>query len=77
MDGAVWIYSESSGSRVAVVTRPQAGEVRLPAGIQLFEFLDESFRQSTRRVSKAHLDAFMASEPEEYTIRALLRFREQ
>lgn len=48
--------------------------MQLPTDIQLYEVLDRKLVTSNERVTLAQLENFVESQPEEYTIRALLEY---
>lgn len=58
----------------AILEMPDGAEVTLNSDCQLFECLDGRFRGSPGQVTKTQLDAFVRSNPAEYTIDALLEF---
>ena len=64
----------NGGKRDFFVHRPDGKRVAVPGKIQLFEFIDDQYRESSERVSLAEFRAFEASHPEEYSIDALVRF---
>jgi hypothetical protein len=58
----------------AVLTKPDGMEIRLDGKKQLFEIVDGKYRDSDERVTLNQFNAFMKSNPEEYTIEQLLEF---
>jgi hypothetical protein len=62
------------GSHKSYITKPSGAMVQLPSDVQLFECIDGKYAESKERVSKEAFEAFLASDPKEYTINALLKF---
>jgi hypothetical protein len=54
--------------------KPDGTRMELPARNQLFEVFDDQFAEGTGRITKKELDAFLQSNPTEYSIAALSRF---
>ena len=65
------------GDPDSYLTKPSGQIIKLPADRQLFECIDGQFAESAEGVDKSVLDAFLASSPKEYTIKALLSFGEK
>ena len=58
----------------AELIRPDGTTVRLPTATPLMEITDGHYTESNRRVSLQELQAFLASQPDAYTIEKLLQF---
>lgn len=67
----------TQGTDKAILTKPDGTSVRLPSDVQLYECIDGVFRESDKKVTKDQMKAFIASEPEIYSIDALLKFAKQ
>jgi hypothetical protein len=66
----------SGNEREFYVSRPDGSKVAVPGKIQLFELIDGQYSESTKRVSLEEFTAFQKSNPDEYTIAALVHFAE-
>jgi hypothetical protein len=64
------------GTDESWLLKPDGSKVTLPSAVQLYEVVDSEYRESKARVSMDEFQSFMASEPKEYTISALLAFVE-
>jgi hypothetical protein len=58
----------------ACITKPNGQRITLPSDNQLFECIDGKYRESQGKVDRKVFEAFMESNPQEYTINALLAF---
>jgi len=56
------------------LTKPDGTKFRLPGEHRLYEFKDGALITNDRRVTREEFEAFMASNPDEYTLDALLEF---
>ena len=65
------------GSHRSYVTKPDGKMVYLPSDVQLFECIDGKYFQSNEKISKEVFEEFLESKPMEYTIQALLTFKEK
>jgi hypothetical protein len=54
--------------------KPDGTDVDLPNEVQLYECIDGKYRESRERVEKREFDAWLASNPGEYSIGALLEY---
>lgn len=73
----VTMTSDSMGSHKAYLTKPNGEIITLPSDKQLFECIDGRYAESEEKVDKEVFEAFLASKPKEYTIKALLAFAEK
>ena len=66
------VGADSQGARI--ITRPDGTTLKLVGSGLLVEQIDGDYRQTSHRVERQQFEDFLASEPERYTIDALLRF---
>ncbi|GEM_PF-6404226 len=66
--------SDLFGREPAVLEVPGGKKVTLPNATQLYEIVEGELRSSPERVSREQFEAFMDSNPEHFTINALLEF---
>ena len=58
----------------ARLKKPDGGRIRLPNSTQLYEFVDGELRTSPVWVTREQFQAFERSQPDHYSIDALLSF---
>ena len=64
----------TSSSSYSVLTKPDGATISLTGKKQLVEIIDGRFRDSDERVALNQFNAFMNSNPDEYTIERLVEF---
>lgn len=72
----VAVHHGPGGIGGAYLHKPDGTDVELPNEVQLYEHIDSKYRESRERIEKRQFDAWLASNPGNYSIDALLEYAE-